>query len=77
MGNRRTTKSETTGAHATGGSPRKPVQAKPTAQPARRDPERPKLYEKPPQDLIDFVEQRSKPIELPPLKKRAKGRRGD
>lgn len=63
MGNRRTIKSEGTGEKAAGASPRKPAKA--TLE----------LYEKPPQDLIDFVEQRSKPIELSALNKRPKGKR--
>jgi hypothetical protein len=56
-------RSEGPGEKAAGGSPRKPTKA--TLE----------LYEKPPQDLIDFVEQRSKPIELAPLNKRPKGKR--
>jgi hypothetical protein len=73
MGNQRSTKRGRTGTTTAGHARVKRGKAKSTAPPARPAGDQPpKLYEKPPQDLIDFVEARTVYIELPPLKKRPK-----
>src|SRR5690606_36988153 len=64
MGNHRNTKTEHTGAKNGGGFHGTREDAKKTSKRARRENDKAEaVYEKPPEDLVEFVEERTKYIE--------------